>query len=189
MLISVVSLICSLASFANMMQMKAMQAVPALEAIQEDASVAATLDAVQEDASVAATLDAVQEDASAAVTPDAATESAEKYSEETATQYVMYVGTNDKDTYKPEHTNEEAMNIVDQICLKYFDGYTLQEATGSWTDETGTPTHEYTLVCYFDAADEATVYEAADEIIKELNQNTVLIEKTEIEMEYYSGAK
>ena len=176
MLISVVSLICSLASFANMMQMKAMQAVPALEAIQEDASVAATLDAVQEDASVAAT-------------PDAATESAEKYSEETATQYVMYVGTNDKDTYKPEHTNEEAMNIVDQICLKYFDGYTLQEATGSWTDETGTPTHEYTLVCYFDAADEKTVYKAADEIIKELNQNTVLIEKAEIEMNYYSGDK
>ena len=143
MLISVVSLICSLASFANMMQMKAMQAVPALEAIQEDASVAAT--------------------------PDATTESAKKYSEETATQYVMYVGTNDKDTYKPEHTNEEA--------------------TGSWTDETGTPTHEYTLVCYFDAADEKTVYKAADEIIKELNQNTVLIEKAEIEMDYYSGDK
>ncbi len=109
--------------------------------------------------------------------------------EEYSKQYVMYVGTNDKDTYKPEHTNEEAMNIVDQICLKYFDGYTLQDATGSWIDEAGTPTHEYTLVCYFDAADEATVYEAADEIIKELNQNTVLIEKTEIEMEYYSGAK
>ena len=156
MLISVVSLICSLASFANMMQMKAMQAAPAMEAIQEDASVGATLDAVQEDASVAAT-------------PDATTESAKKYSEETATQYVMYVGTNDKDTYKPEHTNEEA--------------------TGSWTDETGTPTHEYTLVCYFDAADEKTVYKAADEIIKELNQNTVLIEKAEIEMDYYSGDK
>lgn len=52
-----------------------------------------------------------------------------------STQYVMYVGTNDKDTYQPEHTNEEAKEIVDQICLKYFEGYTLQEATGSWTDE------------------------------------------------------
>ena len=104
-------------------------------------------------------------------------------------QYVMYIGTNDKDTYKPEHTQEEALQIVDEICLKYFDGYTLQEATGSWTDETGTPTHEYTLVCYFDAADEKTVYKAADEIIKELNQNTVLIEKAEIEMDYYSGDK
>jgi len=167
MVISVVSLCCSIASIANMLQMKNMQAVPAVETVQDTASVAAVLDAVNEEAQ-----DTV----------------AQEPSGDTATQYVMYVGTNDKDTYKPEHTNEEAMEIVDQICLKYFEGYTLQEATGSWTDETGTPTHEYTLVCYFDAADEATVYEAADEIIKELNQNTVLIEKTEIEMEYYSGA-
>lgn len=167
MVISVVSLCCSIASIANMLQMKNTQAVPAVETVQETASVAAVLDAVNEEAQDTA---------------------AQEPSGDTSTQYVMYVGTNDKDTYKPEHTNEEAMEIVDQICLKYFEGYTLQEATGSWTDETGTPTHEYTLVCYFDAADEATVYEAADEIIKELNQNTVLIEKTEIEMEYYSGA-
>ena len=51
-------------------------------------------------------------------------------------QYVMYVGTNDKDTYQPKHSQEEARNIVDQVCLKYFEGYTLQEATGAWTDET-----------------------------------------------------
>ena len=63
-------------------------------------------------------------------------------------QYVMYVGTNDKDTYQPEHSEEEAREIVDQICLKYFDGYTLQDATGSWTDEKNNITHEYTLVCY-----------------------------------------
>ena len=61
-------------------------------------------------------------------------------------QYVMYVGTNDKDTYKMEMSQEEARNIVDQVCLKYFEGYTLQDATGAWTDETGTITHEYTLV-------------------------------------------
>ena len=136
-----------------------------------------------------ASIETAPDTASVAATPDTEAEDTQAGTRDTAAQYVMYVGTNDKDTYKPEHTNEEAMNIVDQICLKYFDGYTLQDATGSWTDETGKPTHEYTLVCYFDAADEATVYEAADEIIKELNQNTVLIEKTEIEMEYYSGAK
>ena len=181
MVISVVSLICSIASIANMMQMKAAQAVPALEAVQETASVETPLDT--------ASMEAAPDTGSVAATPDAEAEDTQAHTRDTAAQYVMYVGTNDKDTYKPEHTNEEAMNIVDQICLKYFDGYTLQDATGSWTDETGTPTHEYTLVCYFDAADVATVYAAADEIIKELNQNTVLIEKTEIEMEYYSGAK
>ena len=102
-------------------------------------------------------------------------------------QYVMYVGTNDKDTYQPEHTKDEAFDIVDRICLKYFEGYTIQEATGSWTDEKGEPTHEYTIVCYFDDTDKETVYKAADEIIKELNQNTVLIESDTISIEYYSG--
>ena len=104
-------------------------------------------------------------------------------------QYVMYVGTNDKDTYEPKYPNETAKNMVDAICLKYFDGYTLQEATGSWIDETDQITHEYTIVCYFDAPDVATLYKAADEIIEVLNQNTVLIESSEISMEYYDGKK
>ena len=107
--------------------------------------------------------------------------------DQTSTQYVMYVGTNDKDTYKPMHSNGEARDIVDRICLKYFEGYTLQEATGSWTDEKNNITHEYTIVCYFDDADKDTVYEAADEVIEALNQNTVLIEQSDIRMEYYSG--
>ena len=179
MVISVVSLICSVASIANMMQMKAAQAAPVLEAVQETASVETPLDT--------ASIETAQDTASIETTPDTEAEDTQAGTRDTAAQYVMYVGTNDKDTYKPEHTNEEAMNIVDQICLKYFEGYTLQDATGSWTDETGTPTHEYTLVCYFDAADEATVYEAADEIIKELNQNTVLIETNETEIDYYGG--
>ncbi len=104
-----------------------------------------------------------------------------------STQYVMYVGTNDKDTYQPEHSKEEARDIVDAVCLKYFGGYTLQDATGAWTDETGKITHEYTLVCYFDDVDKATVYQAADEVIQALNQNSVLIEENKIAIEYYSG--
>ena len=104
-----------------------------------------------------------------------------------AQQYVMYVGTNDKDTYQLEMTTEEARNIVDEVCLKYFEGYTLQEATGAWTDENHNVTHEYTLVCYFDGADKETVYKAADEIIERLDQNSVLIEQNTINMEYYSG--
>lgn len=102
-------------------------------------------------------------------------------------QYVMYIGTNDKDSYQPKYSREQARDIVDLICLNYFDGYTLQEATGSWKDEKDNITHEYTLVCYFDGADEETVYKAADEVIKALNQNTILIERNEIHMEYYSG--
>lgn len=106
---------------------------------------------------------------------------------DTVKQYVMYIGTNDKDTYAPKFSQEEAKNIVDGICLKHFEGYTLHEAIGSWTDEKNNITHEYTIVCYFDDADKETVYKAADEIIAALNQNTVLIERDEISIEYYSG--
>ena len=102
-------------------------------------------------------------------------------------QYVMYIGTNDKETYAPKYTEQEAKDIVDNICLKYFEGYTLQEATGSWIDEKSNVTHEYTIVCYCDGADKETVYKAADEIIVALNQNTLLIESSTINMDYYSG--
>ena len=122
MVISVVSLICSIASIANMMQMKAAQAVPALEAVQETASVETPLDtASMETALDNASAETPLDTASVAATPDTEAEDTQAGTRDTAAQYVMYVGTNDKDTYKPEHTNEEAMNIVDQICLKYFD--------------------------------------------------------------------
>ena len=111
----------------------------------------------------------------------------ETTADSTSTQYVMYVGTNDKDTYAPMHTEEEAREIVDSICLKNFEGYTLQEATGSWVDEKNNVTHEYTIVCYFDDADRETVYRTADELIEALNQNTILIEENEIKMDYYGG--
>ena len=107
----------------------------------------------------------------------------------TETQYVMYVGTNDKDTNLPKYSQESAREIVDKICLEYFEGYTLQEATGAWTDENKNVTHEYTIVCYFDDTDRNTVYLAADEIMKALNQQTVLIEQDNIHMEYYSGSE
>ncbi|MBQ5330061.1 MAG: hypothetical protein J6F31_02290 [Oscillospiraceae bacterium] len=103
------------------------------------------------------------------------------------TQYVVYIGTNDKDTNSPGYSEEEARKIVDDICLKHFEGYTLMDATGSWTDENHNVTHEYTIVCYFDGADAETVHRAGDEILAALDQNTILIEKNRIEMEYYSG--
>jgi len=120
--------------------------------------------------------------------PETSSVTVETTDDDKTMQYVMYVGTNDKDTYKPEHTQEEARNIVDEVCLKYFDGYTLMDATGSWVDETGTAIHEYTLVCYFDGADKETVYKAADDLRAALNQSAVLIEETAIKMDYYMGS-
>ena len=114
-------------------------------------------------------------------------ESSSAEEQESALHFVMYVGTNDKDTYKQEIPTEEAKKLVDEICLKYFEGYTIQDAVGAWTEDTGAVTHENSIVCYFDFADEETVHKAADEILKALNQSSVLIEKDTLQMEYYSG--
>ncbi len=66
-------------------------------------------------------------------------------------------------------------------------GYTLGEATGSWVDDDGIRTHEYTLVCYFDDPEVEDVYSCAEEIREALNQSSILIEANEINMEYYSA--
>ena len=102
-------------------------------------------------------------------------------------QYVMYVGTNDKDSYSQLISTEDAKKMIDEICFRYVEGYTIMDAIGSWTDEKKNVTKENTIVCYFDNTDKTVVHKIADEIIKALNQNTVLIEKDELEMEYYAG--
>ena len=71
-------------------------------------------------------------------------------------QYTMYVGTNDKDTYEQIISTEDAKSIIDNICFKYLEGYTIQDAKGSWVDENGLVTHENTIVCYFDDTDNDT---------------------------------
>ena len=102
-------------------------------------------------------------------------------------QYTMYIGMNDKDTYEQIISTEDAKTIIDNICFKYLDGYTIQDANGSWVDENGLVTHENTIVCCFKDADNDTVYKIADEVIKTLNQNTVLIEKDLIQIDFYGG--
>ena len=104
-------------------------------------------------------------------------------------QYVMYVGLNDRDTYEQIISTEDAKKIIDDICFEYLDGYTIQDASGSWIDEKDNATREQTIVCYFNDADESTVYRIADEVIDRLNQNTVLIETDEIRTYFYSGNK
>ena len=60
-------------------------------------------------------------------------------------QYVLYLGTNDKDTNTPVFTQAEAMEQARAILLRNFGGYTIQEAHGGWIDE-GKEYQEYTLV-------------------------------------------
>lgn len=102
-------------------------------------------------------------------------------------KYVLYIGTNDKDTYKQVISTEEAREIVNEICIKYVDGYTASEAKGGWVDETDTLTQENTLVYAFYEVTEEQLVNIMEEILEALNQNAILVEKQEAIYTYYSG--
>ncbi len=101
-------------------------------------------------------------------------------------QYVMYLGTNDKDTNKPVFTQHEAMERAKEILIKHFGGYTIQEANGGWIDD-GTEYQEYTLVIYLSDTTEEQIHAAADELISVFNQSSVLIQANPTTTEFYSA--
>lgn len=97
-------------------------------------------------------------------------------SEQQLNEYIMYVGTNDKDTYQLEMLLEDARNIVQNKLMDHFpDGFTMYDAKGVWRDENKVITLEYSFVCVIEATEKAEVYKVADELIVALNQNTILI--------------
>jgi len=103
-------------------------------------------------------------------------------------QYVIYLGTNDKDTNKPVFTEAEAMAKAREILIRHFGGYTIQEAHGGWIGDDETEYQEYTLVIYLSDTTSEEVHAAADELVETFNQNTVLIQCNPTQTEFYAGA-
>ena len=102
-------------------------------------------------------------------------------------QYVMYLGTNDKDTNEPVFSHDEAKSQADAILSKHFGGFTIQEATGGWVGDNGVIAHEYTLAIILSDTTLDKVHAAADDLIRKFNQNSVLIQANETKTEFYSG--
>ena len=100
-------------------------------------------------------------------------------------QYVLYLGTNDKDTNEPVCTPEEAKARVADILVEHFGGYTIQDANGGWVDD-GTLYQEYTLVIFLSDTTLDEVHAAADDMIRAFNQSSVLIQANETTTEFYS---
>ena len=103
-------------------------------------------------------------------------------------QYVMYLGANDKDTNQPCGTEEEIKAKTEEILTKYFEGFTMQDAFGGWTNKDGSVAHEYTIVILLSDTTSEKVHAAADELLKEFNQSTILIQTNETVTEFYSGS-
>ena len=133
--------------------------------------------------------------ASSSVGSTAASQANEQASEATAAtaagdvEYVLYLGTNDKDTNKPVFTEEEAVACARDILIRHFGGYTIQEAYGGWIGDDETVCREYTLVIYLSDTTEEAVHAAADELIEAFNQSSILIQANPTKTEFYEGAE
>ena len=102
-------------------------------------------------------------------------------------QYVLYLGTNDKDSNQPVFSPEESMKKAEEILINHFGGYTIQEAAGGWKDG-DTEYQEYTLVIYLSDTDLEKVHQAADEMLEVFHQSSVLIQANQTVTEFYSGS-
>jgi hypothetical protein len=100
------------------------------------------------------------------------------------TQYVIFLGTNDKDTNEPVFSKDEAKARLEDILLKHFGGYTILEANGGWADD-GTVYQEYTLVICLSDTTMDKVRLAADEMLEVFNQRSVLIQSNQTKTELY----
>ena len=107
---------------------------------------------------------------------------------ETDVQYVLYLGTNDKDTDKPVYTPEEAKSILNDILIARTDGYTIQDANGGWISDDGTEYQEYSLVINLSNISLEKVHAICDELIQKYNQASILIQSGRITNEYYYGS-
>ena len=102
-------------------------------------------------------------------------------------QYVIYLGTNDKDTNEPVFGKDEAKEHLKAILIENLGGYTIQEADGGWIGDDGTVYQEYTLVIYLSDTDIEKVHNVSDKLLTEFNQSSVMIQSDSAGTEFYSG--
>ena len=102
-------------------------------------------------------------------------------------QYVMYLGTNDRDSNAPVFTQEESKEKLKEILISHFGGYTIQEASGGWVDENGKEYQECTMVIYLSDTTLEQVHAAANELIETFHQSSVLIQANNTKTEFYAG--
>lgn len=102
-------------------------------------------------------------------------------------QYVMFLGLPAENEDGSEFTDAQAKDLLETILVRHFSGYTIQNALGGWTDDDGNYDHENSLVIYISDTDMEHVKAAADEMLKEFDQHTILIQTNETVTEFYSG--
>jgi hypothetical protein len=104
-------------------------------------------------------------------------------------QALLFIGTNDKDTYKPEIPYDTAKARVEAILAKNgVTDFSFWAAEGGWMDQKGVATHEQTLVYLLYTDNKALLQKIAGEACEALNQGSIAIQIMEVESLLFSNS-
>jgi len=97
--------------------------------------------------------------------------------------YTFYVGLNDSVTHE-DYDPDYAAGIVDEIVVKYAEGFTRYLANGGWIGDDGL-VYEKSLVYVIEGINMDKAHGIAGEAKKALNQSAILITMAKEKTEYY----
>lgn len=101
----------------------------------------------------------------------------------------LYLGLNDKKTKKQEISTLEAYKITERLVLNSFDGCSISEQNGVYTHENGEIVHEKSLNIAIFTDNDVNNLVKVDKLARELcitfNQESVIIEKTQVSSSFY----
>ena len=100
-------------------------------------------------------------------------------------KFILYVGLNDKDTKTQKIDTLSAYNLANNILLNYVEGATVTQSKGIYKHNNGNVVIENTLIIELLFTDTATVEQIANDLKKALNQESIAIQKYNIESYLY----
>ena len=98
-------------------------------------------------------------------------------------KYEIFIGLKDKDSYEEILTAEDFVRILTDICTKKNICFTLFKQYGGYTHNKGYTT-ETSLRVFVIGADEDEMTSLGLRLKKEINTDTILITKSDIEFMY-----
>ena len=100
-------------------------------------------------------------------------------------KFILYVGLNDKDTKTQKIDTLSAYNLANNILLNYVEGATVTQSKGIYKHQNGNVVIENTLIIELLFTDTNTVEAIAKELKIALNQESIAIQKFNIESYLY----